>query len=121
MWTNMPIYEYRCNKCHRRSSHLLRSFSDTRERLCHHCNSPDLVRLMSTFAFHQSWDSGINIPSYETLGDFDEDDPRSTAEWVKGMRRDMGGEFGNEYDDMIEQMESGEPEGDGGYGDDLDF
>lgn len=76
---------------------------------------------MSTFAVHQSWDSGINVPSYETLSDFDEDDPRSTAEWVKGMRRDMGSDFGNEYDGMIEQMELGEMAGDNGYIDDPDF
>lgn len=41
------------------------------------------------------------------MGDFDEDDPRSTAEWVKGMRRDMGDSFGKEYDDVIDRMDSG--------------
>ena len=96
----MPIYEYRCNTCNRRSTHLVRSLSDTRERLCRHCDSKDLVRLMSTFAFHQSWDSGINIPSYETLSDFDEDDPASMAQWAEGMGQDMGDEFGGGFDDF---------------------
>ena len=108
----MPIYEYRCNQCRRKSSHFFRSFSDTRQPVCTHCGSPDLVRLMSTFAIHQPWDSDINIPSFESMTDFDEEDPRSTAEWVKGMRRDMGDTFGSEYDDMIQQMEAGGLEGD---------
>ena len=75
-----------------------------------------MVRIMSTFAVHQSWDAGTHLPSGETLGDFNEDDPASTAEWVKGMRRDMGDSFGKEYDKMIEQMGSGGPED---AGDDL--
>ena len=116
----MPIYEYRCNQCRRKSSHLFRSVSDTRQPACTHCGSADLARLMSTFIVHQSWDSELNFPSAETLGDFDEDDSRSTAEWVKGMRRDMGDAFGSEYDDLIEQMEVGGLE-DEGDSDTLDF
>lgn len=114
-WYAMPIYEYRCNRCRRKSSHLFRSLSDTRQPVCAHCGSPDLVRLMSTFVVHHSWDSGINIPSFETMSDFDEEDPRSTAKWLKGMRRDMGDGFGAD-DDLIQQMEAGELE-DGGEAD----
>ena len=66
-----------------------------------------MARVMSTFAVHQSWDSLTNLPSGETMGDFDENDPKSTADWVKGMRRDMGDSFGNEYDALINEMDSG--------------
>ena len=103
----MPIYEYRCNQCQRKSSHFFRSFSNARQPGCIYCGSTDLVRVMSTFAVHQSWDSGHSLPSAETLSDFDGDDPRSTTEWVKGMRRDMGNSFGNEYADLGESMDSG--------------
>ncbi len=87
--------------------------------MCTHCGSPDLARIMSTFAVHQPVDSGMNLPSSETLGDFDEDDPKSTAEWVKGMRRDMGDSFGSEYNDLVQQMDSGALDG-GSGGDSLD-
>ena len=98
----MPIYEYRCNQCNRKSSHLFRSFSDTHQPACTHCGSPDLVRLMSTFAVHKPWDAGLNLPSSETMGDFDEDDPASTADWMEGMRQDMGEGFGSgEFDDWM--------------------
>lgn len=108
----MPIYEYRCGQCRRRSSHLFRSIASVGQPVCPHCGGANLIRLMSTFAFHRSWDAGLNLPSSETLTDFDEDDPKSNAEWIKGMRRDMGEDFGSgEYDELLKEMEAGEPGG----------
>lgn len=118
----MPIYEYRCNQCRRKSSHFFRSMQVASQPVCSHCGSSELTRIMSTFAVHHSWDSGINLPSSETLGDFDEDDPKSTAEWAKGMRGDMGDSFGGkEYDDLIARMESGGLDDEGNGGIDSDF
>ena len=110
----MPIYEYRCDQCRHKSSHFFRSFTDSRQLACSSCGSTDLVRIMSTFTFNTPWYSGMNIPSSETLGDFDEDDQRNTAKWVQGMRRDMGPTFGGEYEDLVQQLETG------GLGDDSD-
>jgi putative FmdB family regulatory protein len=45
----MPIYEYRCDACAKRSSSLLASFS-TPDPPCPHCGKPSLRRLVSTFA-----------------------------------------------------------------------
>ncbi len=103
----MPIYEFRCNQCRRKSSHFFRSLANPPQPACTNCGSTDLLRVMSSFAVHHSFDPGPGFPSAETLGDFDEDDPRGTAEWVKGMRRDMGDSFGKEYDDLIDQVDSG--------------
>ncbi len=44
----MPVYEFRCNQCRRKSSHFFRSFSDTRRPACTNCGSADLVRVMRT-------------------------------------------------------------------------
>jgi putative FmdB family regulatory protein len=103
----MPIYEYRCKQCGLKSTHLFRSYSDIHQPKCTHCESPSLDRLMSAFTVHTPWDSGTHIPSTDTLGDFDENDPTSTAKWVKGMRQDMGDAFGKEYNDIIEKIDSG--------------
>lgn len=103
----MPIYEYRCKQCKLKSNHLFRSYSDTHQPKCTHCGSPSLARLMSAFAVHVPWYSGINIPSTDTLGDFDENDPTSTAKWVKGMRQDMGDAFGKDYNGLIDKIDSG--------------
>lgn len=116
----MPIYEYRCKGCGCKTSHFVRSFSTTTEPACTHCGSHDLARLMSTFAFHRAWwDDLPNVPSAETMGDVDEDDPKSLAPWLDGMRRDMGEEFGHEFQEDLERMEAGDlgaddPFGDGG-------
>ena len=45
----MPIYEYRCEECGKRSTSLLPSYS-TPDPPCPHCGKPALRRLVSTFA-----------------------------------------------------------------------
>src|SRR2546428_10794181 len=49
----MPIYEYRCDACGKRSSALLPSFSSP-DPVCPHCGKPALKRLVSTFATARS-------------------------------------------------------------------
>jgi putative FmdB family regulatory protein len=53
----MPIYEYRCEECGKRSSALLGSFSSP-DPACPHCGKRALHRLVSTFATVSSSDSG---------------------------------------------------------------
>ena len=53
----MPIYEYRCEQCDKRSSTLLPSFSSP-DPACPHCGKPTLRRLVSTFATVSSGDDG---------------------------------------------------------------
>ena len=60
----MPIYEYRCEECGKRSSTLLGSFSSP-DPACPHCGKHALRRLVSTFATIGSGES-------EDGGDFDE-------------------------------------------------
>lgn len=52
----MPIYEYRCEECGKRSSTLLASFSSA-DPACPHCGKHGLRRLVSTFATASSGDS----------------------------------------------------------------
>jgi putative FmdB family regulatory protein len=51
----VPIYEYRCEECGKRSS-LLVGFSSP-DPACPHCGKPGLRRLVSTFATVSSGDS----------------------------------------------------------------
>jgi putative FmdB family regulatory protein len=52
----MPIYEYRCEACGKRSSTLLSSYSSP-DPPCPHCGKPALRRLVSTFATTGSGDA----------------------------------------------------------------
>jgi putative FmdB family regulatory protein len=51
----MPIYEYRCEECGKRSTSLLPSYSSP-DPPCPHCGKPALRRLVSTFATVSSGD-----------------------------------------------------------------
>ena len=53
----MPIYEYRCEECGKRSTSLLPSYSSP-DPMCPHCGKAGLRRLVSTFATVSSDDGG---------------------------------------------------------------
>jgi len=52
----VPIYEYRCEECGKRSSALLGSYSSP-DPVCPHCGKPALRRLVSSFATVSSSES----------------------------------------------------------------
>lgn len=115
----MPIYEYRCRRCRRVSSFLVRSFSAEAETpVCSHCGARELDRMLSRFAFHRSDEERLErLADPDRFGGFDEDDPRSVARWARRMGQEVGEDLGPEFDEAIEQMEAGEmPDGfdDGG-------
>jgi putative FmdB family regulatory protein len=64
----MPIYEYRCEKCGKRSTSLLPSYSSP-DPPCPHCGEPALRRLVSTFATVSSGESDGGDDSDEGGGD----------------------------------------------------
>lgn len=108
----MPLYEYRCLKCRRRSS-FLRQLGDTSTPLCPHCNSSRLVRIISRVSVLRSEESQLeSLSDPRSFGEVDENDPKSMARWMKKMGQEMGEDLDPEFDEAIEQMESGQlPEG----------
>jgi putative FmdB family regulatory protein len=105
----MPIYEYRCQSCHRRFSMLNRSFSEIKEPLCTHCGSAGGTRLISQVTVIQSeGDFTGDMPSWESMSDFDEDDPRSVARMLRRMKDDTGEDIGPEGEEMLARMDAGE-------------
>lgn len=104
----MPIYEYRCRDCGKTSTQFLRSISETKSHHCSHCGSANLVRLISRVTILKPFGEAIDrMPSFETLSDFDENDPKSVAKWMKRMRREMGSDFGSEPSDMSAMLDAG--------------
>ena len=113
----MPIYEYRCQDCRKRTSVFVRSMGTAVEARCEHCASTRLSRLISRVAVGRSGDALGDIDE-SMLADVDESDPRSMARFARRMRDQMGEDLGPDFDEAIEQMEAGElPDEDGG-GDD---
>jgi putative FmdB family regulatory protein len=110
----MPIYEYRCRKCGKRFSVLTLRVSETPDPRCEKCGSRAADRLMSRFAMPKSEEArleGLADPS--RLGDLDESDPKSVARWMRKMGKEMGEDVGGEdFDQMMDEVESGENGGD---------
>jgi putative FmdB family regulatory protein len=81
----MPIYEYRCAACGKRSSSLLPSYSSP-DPACPHCGKSELKRLVSTFATVRSGDGGDDFGDGDDFAGGDDD----------GMGG--GGDFGGGFD-----------------------
>ena len=75
----MPIYEYRCEECGKRSSALLASYSSP-DPACPHCAKHGLHRLVSTFATMGSGEGGGG-----------DDDFGGGDDYGGGMDDDFGG------------------------------
>ncbi len=117
----MPIYEYQCEKCHKRSSVLTMRVSERVEAVCKHCGSARMRRLMSRFATPRSEESRMDSLSDPSgFSDVDENDPKSIARALRKMGREMGDEMGGpEFDEAVDQLESGgdlDDDGDDGGG-----
>jgi putative FmdB family regulatory protein len=113
----MPIYEYRCNSCGRRVQLFFRSFNAVAEARCPQCQSTDLGRLVSRVAFVRSEESRLDdLADPSNFDSVDYNDPRSVAEWAKRMGEASGTDLGDDYDQMIDQIASGEDPGDMGFG-----
>jgi len=104
----VPIYEFRCNVCRRRISVFTRSIGVPAGATCEHCGSGDLLRLMSRVAVHHSEGDSHDGFDESSLGDVDENDPRSMARWVRKMSRQMGEPLDAGMEADLERMEAGE-------------
>lgn len=122
----MPIYEYHCADCRRQVSRLVMRISDPTPPRCPRCGGASLTRLLSRFATIRSEDDRLeSLADPSSMGDIDENDPRSVARFMKKMGGEMGDEGGEDFDQMVDEavddeMGGGE-EGAGapGLGDDL--
>jgi putative FmdB family regulatory protein len=105
----MPIYEYRCRKCAKRFSVLTLRVSERVTPECPKCGGRAADRLMSRFAMPKSEEARLDsLADPSSLGDLDENDPKSVGRWMRKMGREMGDDLGGEdFDEMMDEVESG--------------
>ena len=119
----MPIYEFECRQCGRKTTALVMDRARIDEVRCRRCGGADLERLHSRFATPKSDESRLDALADSGPGGVDENDPRSMARWMKRMGREMGEDMGDDFEQaMEEEMGGGDiktPGGDAGGGDDL--
>lgn len=109
----MPIYEYRCLACNKRTSVFVRNVSSPVTAACEHCGGKKLTRLMSKFAVHRAGGGGLDDAS---LDSFDESDPRAMARMARQMAEESGEPMDAEFEEMVSRMEAGEIPDDMGGG-----
>jgi putative FmdB family regulatory protein len=90
----MPIYEYHCDACRKRTTLFIRSISNPEPAHCQHCGSERLTRLMSRIATPKSEEARFeSLADPSSLGDLDESDPQSMARFMKKMAAETGEDF----------------------------
>ncbi len=107
----MPIYEFQCHDCHRKTTALVMVRDRVGEVRCRACGSANLERLFSRFATPKSEDARLeSLADPSSLGDIDENDPKSVARFMKKMGREMGEDVGEDIDQAIEEEIGGSEE-----------
>jgi putative FmdB family regulatory protein len=105
----MPIYEYRCIQCRKKSTVLTLRASEVVTPVCEHCGSTRLDRLMSRFAMPRSDDARLDdLTDPSALGGLDENDPKSMARWMRKMGHELGEDAGEDFDEMVDELEAGD-------------
>src|SRR5262245_15373251 len=122
----MPIYEYRCGDCRKKVTVLTLRASEAVDPVCEHCGGHNLTRLMSRFAMVRSDDSRLDdLTDSSALDGVDENDPKSMARWMRKMGHELGEDAGDDFDEMVDELESGggaeDDDGDASAGGEDDF
>jgi putative FmdB family regulatory protein len=122
----MPIYEYRCRQCGKKSEIITFRISEEVTPACRHCSSDQVHRIPSRVRVRLSEETRMErLADPSRLGGLDENDPKSMMRWMKQMGQEMGEDFeGEDMDAMIEEAMEEEakgksPENAGLAGDDL--
>ncbi len=106
----MPIYEYRCPDCTKRQSIFFRSFAAVEDTpACPGCGGRRMTRVISRTAQVLSEETRMEtLADGAELGGVDENDPKSVARWARKMGEHMGeDELGEDFDQVIDEMEEG--------------
>jgi putative FmdB family regulatory protein len=102
----MPIYEYVCKACGKKSSLLFRSFSSVVDKpRCPHCNSLRLARALSRPALTRVRGSSR---SASDSGELRPINPRKAVENLSRTYDESGIDAGREFDEVARRAAAGD-------------
>jgi putative FmdB family regulatory protein len=114
----MPIYEYRCRKCNRKSEVITFRVSEDVSPTCNHCGSELTERIPSRVRVRLSEETRMErMTDPSRFSGLDENDPKSMARFMKSMSQEMGDDLGEDFDVdamMDEAMSESDAGGKGG-------
>ena len=110
----VPVFDYRCRDCRRRSTKLFKTFAAVHDPPCPHCGSDHLERLLSrvTFVRGGASDDGAGDEDFSgmdaAMEGLESGDPRSLARMARHVSEEMGEDLPDELEPMLRRMEAGE-------------
>ena len=112
----MPIYEYRCADCRKKTTVVTLAVGAAVDPVCSHCGGRHMTKLVSRVAVRKSEESRLErLTDPSSLTGLDESDPKSVARWMKKMGQEMGEEAGEGFDEEVDRaMDEAEREADEG-------
>lgn len=101
----MPIYEFRCSRCGRKSEILTLRVSEAFSPVCKHCSSEEVARVPSRVRVRLSEETRLErLADPSRFAGLDENDPKSMARWMKEMGREMGDDLGaGDVDALVDE------------------
>lgn len=106
----MPIYEFLCQKCHVKSSILVRSWTKSSMARCLNCGNTDLERVISSFAYHKSMKTiheEAGEPKAFPSSDYHKD-PRNIGRWTEKRFKELGLDIPPQIQKEIQAAREGE-------------
>lgn len=98
----MPIFEFDCQACGRRTTALVLSRDRVNEVRCSRCGSDKLSKLFSRFATPRSEEARLeSLARPESFAGVDESDPRSVSRWMKRMGDEVGEDLGSAFEEEM--------------------
>jgi putative FmdB family regulatory protein len=111
----MPIYEYHCQNCGRKSEFLTLRVSEPVPAQCKHCGSDSTVRIPSRVRVRLSEETRLErMADPARFAGLDENDPRTMAKFMKQMGQELGEDLGEDVDAMVEEAMTEEMGGQNG-------
>ena len=107
----MPMYEFLCQKCNARSSLLILNIAESLVAIkCPACGSSNLVRVISSFAFHKSLKTIHEEAGEPTMfsGPDYYKDPRNIGRWAEKRVKELGLDMPPQAQEMIQAARGGE-------------
>ena len=103
----MPIYEYLCRECRKRSTLLVLSLTSSTPPACKHCGSRSVERLLSRFSSPKSEESRLaSLADPDGLDGLDEQDPESVSHFMKQMGDEMGEDVAQDVEAMMDSTDA---------------
>jgi putative FmdB family regulatory protein len=108
----VPIFEFRCRACRKKTTALVLVRERVGEVRCRACGSADLEKLWSRFAAPKSEEARLEaLASDNELAGLDENDPASMQKLMKKMGEATGEDLGDDFEAAMNEEAGQDPAG----------